>query len=84
MSDSDIGGCMPRGLRGDPFPCHRYICRPLSGGRPVGMSVPASEHSVMTAWKNETEAIENMIGKFGSGTFSVVMDSYDYAKVMRQ
>lgn len=53
----------------------------LNGGEPVASSIPATEHSVMTAWASEREAIENMIQHFGGGLFSVVMDSYDYAAV---
>ena len=47
----------------------------------MASSIPATEHSVMTAWPSEREAIENMIQHYGSGLFSVVMDSYDYAAV---
>lgn len=50
----------------------------LNGGRPVGSSIPATEHSVMTAWETEEEAIKNEIEHFGGGPFSCVMDSYDY------
>lgn len=53
----------------------------LNDGEPIGVSIPATEHSVMTAWPNEREAILNMISHFGSGIFACVMDSYDYAKV---
>ena len=53
----------------------------LNDGEPVGVSIPATEHSVMTAWPSEREAILNMISHFGSGIFACVMDSYDYAKV---
>jgi len=53
----------------------------LNGGRPVAQSIPATEHSVMTAWPTEQAAIENMIEHFGSGVFACVMDSYDYATV---
>ena len=53
----------------------------MNGGEPVGMSIPATEHSVMTAWHTEREAMENMIEHFGSGLFACVMDSYDYAEV---
>ena len=53
----------------------------LNGGEPVGMSIPATEHSVMTAWPSERAAIKNMIAHFGAGLFACVMDSYDYAKV---
>lgn len=42
-------------------------------------SVPASEHSTMTAWgkDKEVDACENMLAKFGDGIVSVVSDSYD-------
>ena len=53
----------------------------LNGGEPVGTSIPATEHSVMTAWHTEKAAIENMIDHFGDGLFACVMDSYDYTKV---
>ena len=53
----------------------------LNGGEPVGTSIPATEHSVMTAWHTERAAIENMIDQFGDGLFACVMDSYDYVKV---
>lgn len=54
----------------------------LNGGKPVGMSIPASEHSVMTAWPTEKDAIENMIKQFGHGLFATVMDSYDYQNAL--
>ena len=47
----------------------------------MAVSIPATEHSVMTAWPSERQAIENMINHFGSGLFACVMDSYDYAAV---
>lgn len=56
----------------------------LNDGEPVGMSIPATEHSVMTAWHTEREAMENMIENFGSGLFACVMDSYDYAEALAQ
>ena len=56
----------------------------LNGGKPVAQSVPATEHSVMTSWPNERAAIENMIENFGSGVYSIVMDSYDYAAALAE
>lgn len=50
----------------------------LNGGRPVGSSIPATEHSVMTAWPSEEEAMLNEIKHYGDGLFACVMDSYDY------
>lgn len=47
----------------------------------AGFSVPASEHSTMTAWgeDNEAAAYENMIDQFDceGGIVSIVSDSYD-------
>ena len=42
-------------------------------------SIPASEHSTMTAWGKEHEALAfaNMSEKFGSNVFACVIDSYD-------
>jgi nicotinic acid phosphoribosyltransferase len=54
----------------------------LNGGDPIGTSIPATEHSVMTSYKNEKEAILNMIEQFGTGFFAVVMDSYDYTAAL--
>jgi len=61
-----------------------YVQMELNGGKPVGTSVPASEHSVMTAWPTELEAIERMVDEFGAGTYSVVMDSYDYSRALHE
>ncbi|KAI7836200.1 hypothetical protein COHA_009926 [Chlorella ohadii] len=52
----------------------------LNGGKPVAQSIPATEHSVMTSWPSEREALSNMIAQFGDGVFATVMDSYDYHK----
>lgn len=54
----------------------------LNDGRPVASSIPATEHSVMTAWPTEKEAILNMIDHFGDGIFATVMDSYDYQRAL--
>lgn len=50
------------------------------GAEMAGFSIPASEHSTMTAWgiEREAEAYSNMIDRFaGGGLFAVVSDSYD-------
>lgn len=47
----------------------------------VGYSIPASEHSTITAWgkNNEVRAYSNMINQFGAknAIFACVSDSYD-------
>ncbi len=53
--------------------------------RPIGLSVPASEHSVMCAWNDENEdvqAIENMLDTYPTGIVSIVSDTYDLWKTI--
>ena len=53
----------------------------------IGLSVPASEHSVMCAWNAENddrEAIENMLNTYPTGIVSIVSDSYDLWKTITQ
>ena len=53
--------------------------------RPVGLSVPASEHSVMCAWDDANEdvqAIENMLDTYPTGIVSIVSDTYDLWKTI--
>jgi len=56
----------------------------LNNGKPVGSSIPATEHSVMTAWQTEVGAIRQMFDKFGKDNcvFATVMDSYDYTNAL--
>ena len=53
--------------------------------RPIGLSVPASEHSVMCAWddKNEdVQAIANMLMVYPTGIVSIVSDTYNLWKTI--
>lgn len=57
----------------------------LNGGKPVASSIPATEHSVMTAWDTEQEAAERMMEMFAPGSeknqlgiLATVGDSYNY------
>ncbi|KAJ2743911.1 hypothetical protein GGI20_003387 [Coemansia sp. BCRC 34301] len=56
----------------------------LNGGRAVGTSVPATEHSVMTAYSSERQAMLATIDAYGAGVFACVMDSYDYARALAE
>lgn len=84
VEQSIIGGCAHLlSFNGsDTMSAAYYAQFHLNGGRPVAQSIPATEHSVMTAWPTEQMAIENMIENFGTGTFACVMDSYDYTKAL--
>lgn len=58
----------------------------LNGGKPVATSIAATEHSVMTSWPDERQAIENMISEFGgeNKVFAIVFDSYDYDNALNK
>lgn len=43
----------------------------------IGYSIPASEHSTMTAWLREEDAMENMLDQYPTGMIACVSDSYD-------
>jgi len=54
------------------------------GGDNIGFSVPATEHSVMTAYgkENEIAAFEHLLNKFPTGILSIVSDSFDLWSVI--
>ena len=50
-----------------------------NGGKPIGQSVIASEHSVMTAWDDEDAALDRLVEITPvGGVLSCVADTYDY------
>jgi len=55
------------------------VARDYYGEPMAGFSIPAAEHSTITAWgqAHETEAMRNMLDQYPQGTFAVVSDSYD-------
>lgn len=53
---------------------------------PVGLSVPASEHSVMCSFgpDNEFQAFEHMLNTYPTGIVSIVSDTYNLWKVLSE
>jgi nicotinamide phosphoribosyltransferase len=49
----------------------------------VGISLPATEHSVMTSWPDEIAAITNLCTRFPGRIVACVMDSYDYDNALK-
>lgn len=43
----------------------------------IAHSIPASEHSTITAWLRELDAMENMLDQYPTGMVACVSDSYD-------
>ncbi|KAG2489592.1 hypothetical protein HYH03_011873 [Edaphochlamys debaryana] len=86
LEQSIIGGCahLLSFTSSDTMSAAFYAQFKLNGGRPVGCSIPATEHSVMTSWPTEAAAMENMMDNFGTGIYACVMDSYDYAKALSE
>ena len=58
----------------------------LNDGEPAGLSVPASEHSVMCAYTRdgEIDAFRNMLKTYPTGIVSIVSDTYDFWHVMTE
>ena len=55
------------------------LAKRVYGAEMAGFSVPAAEHSTITAWEkfDEREAFKNMLEQYPTGLVAVVSDSYD-------
>jgi len=81
-----VGGCahLLNFIGSDTMSACYYAQFHLNNGVPIAESIPATEHSVMTAWPTEADAIRNVI-KHSAGekqVFATVMDSYDYENAL--
>jgi nicotinamide phosphoribosyltransferase len=61
------------------------LLRHYYGAAMAGFSIPASEHSTITAWgeAHEVDAMRNMLTQFPQGTIACVSDSYDISRAVR-
>jgi len=50
----------------------------------AGFSIPANEHSTITSWLFEEDAMENMLTQYPTGPVSCVSDSYNIYKACRE
>lgn len=50
----------------------------------AGFSIPASEHSTMTVWLEEVDAMENMLDQYPDGMVACVSDSYDIMRAINE
>ncbi len=69
----------------DTVPAVKLIDDYYGSNSAIGLSVPASEHSVMCAFgrDNEIEAFRNMLRLYPTGIVSIVADSYSLWNVLR-
>ncbi|KAJ1984516.1 hypothetical protein H4R34_000602 [Dimargaris verticillata] len=86
VEQSIIGGCahLVNFDGSDTLSAAYYAQFHLNDGHPVATSIPATEHSVMTAYHSEREALRTLITKFGDNVCACVMDSYDYAYALEK
>jgi len=63
-----------------------YAQRYYDATLPVGMSVPASEHSATIAWgeENEAKAYKHFMESYPEGLISIVSDSYDIHHTVKE
>ncbi|AFQ22587.1 nicotinamide phosphoribosyltransferase [Stenotrophomonas phage IME13] len=63
-----------------------YFAKQLFGAEMAGISVPAREHSTVTSWgaDREKDAYLNSVELFGAGAYSIVYDSTDFKKAIRE
>lgn len=68
----------------DTVPAVKLLKDTYGGTFPIGLSVPASEHSVMCSFgrENELGAFKNMLNLYPTGVVSIVSDSYDLWNVL--
>lgn len=68
----------------DTVPAIRLVKNYYGCKGPIGLSVPASEHSVMCSYTQEKEldAFKNMLATYPTGIVSIVSDTYDFWNVM--
>lgn len=68
----------------DTIPAIKFVKEYYKATEPIGLSVPATEHSVMCAFgeNNELGAFKNLLQLYPSGIVSVVSDTYDLWNVL--
>jgi nicotinamide phosphoribosyltransferase len=78
-----IGGCAHLvNFKGTDTMAALLIARDYYHCEMAGFSIPAAEHSTMTAWgkDHEVDAFRNMLRSYPKGTVAVVSDQYDIYK----
>ena len=87
VETAGIGGCAHLvNFKGtDTFQGIEYA-KEYYGEDMAGFSIPASEHSTMTAWgkEHEIDAMSNMLEQYPTGLVACVSDSYDIFKACSQ
>ncbi|KAI8607469.1 nicotinate phosphoribosyltransferase family-domain-containing protein, partial [Chytriomyces sp. MP71] len=84
LEQSVIGGCAHLLNFGGSDTCSAayYAQFELNDGKPVATSLPATEHSIMTSFPTEREAMLKLLETYGEGVCACVMDSYDYSNAL--
>lgn len=70
----------------DTVPAVKFLRDHYAGEFPIGLSVPATEHSVMCSYgsDNEFAAFERMLDVYPTGIVSIVSDTYNLWRVLTE
>lgn len=73
-------------LGSDTVPAVKFLRDYYEAVWPIGLSVPATEHSVMCSYgpENELEAFSHILDVYPNGIVSIVSDTYDLWKVLTE
>jgi nicotinamide phosphoribosyltransferase len=68
----------------DTVPAVRFLMKHYGAEFPIGLSVPATEHSVMCAYeeKHEFDAFRRLLQMYPTGIVSIVSDTYNLWRVL--
>ena len=87
VETAGVGGCAHLvHFKGTDTMAGLVIARDFYGCPMAGFSIPASEHSTITAWgkDHEVDAYANMLTQYPDGLVACVSDSYDIVKAVRE
>ncbi len=87
VESAGIGGCAHLvNFKGTDTIAGVLLAKEYYGEDMAGFSIPASEHSTMTAWgkENECKAFANMLEQYPEGMIACVSDSYDIFKACEE
>jgi nicotinamide phosphoribosyltransferase len=87
VETAGVGGCAHLvHFKGTDTMAGLVIARDFYGCPMAGFSIPASEHSTITAWgkDHEVDAFANMLDQYPDGLVACVSDSYDIVKAVRE
>ena len=66
----------------DTLAANYYVQYYLNNGNPVGTCLPSADHSTISSFVTEREALKTLINHYGTGIYSTVSDTYSSINVL--